>query len=360
MLAAVLAATSVLLAGPISGVLARARWTRRAPRGALVLWQAVCLSAGICLVGAGFTVALAPYGPNMATAGWAWLGDLIRGHPLARMTGPGIMAGTLAAAAALILFGVLIRSVVLAVRRRHAHRMVLDLLTGHRAVDAAARDAAARDAAARDAAARDAAARDAAARPEGDTGPCAVPRAAAARVVDELLADVRILDHPTAVAYTLPGWHSRVVLSAGMLNLLARAELVAVIDHERAHVRSRHDLLVLPFQAWATALGWLPGVRAAAAAVAELTEMLADDWAGRRSSPSILARALATVALAGVPADSGVVGYQTPAVAGRSVAARVMRLLHPDPLPFLQLAWAHLAAALLVALPVGVLLLGWR
>ena len=334
-LAAVLATTSVLLAGPISGVLARARWTRRAPRAALVLWQALCLSAGICLVGAGFTVALEPYGSNMAAAGWAWLGDLGRGHPLSRMTGAGIVAGTLATSAALILFGVLIRSVVLAVRRRRAHRLLLDLLTGDRVVDPAT-----------------AAGADASDRPP-------TPRAAAASVLDELLADVRILDHPTAVAYTLPGWHSRVVLSAGMLNLLARAELVAVIDHERAHVRSRHDLLVLPFQAWGTTLGWLPGVRAAAAAVAELTEMLADDWAGRRSSPSTLARALATVALAGVPADSGVVGYQTPAVAGRSVAARVMRLLHPDPLPFLQLAWAHLAAALLLALPIGALLLGW-
>ena len=335
-LAAVLAAASVLLAGPISGVLARARWTRRAPRAALVLWQAVCLSAGICLVGAGFTVALSPYGDNMATAGWTWLGDLTTGHPLARMTGAGIVAGTLASAAALILFGVLIRSVVLAVRRRRAHRMLLDLLTGSRAADLAAEPVA---------------------EPAPDRPPA--PRAAAAAVVDELLADVRILDHPTAVAYTLPGWHSRVVLSAGMLNLLARAELVAVIDHERAHVRSRHDLLVLPFQAWGTTLGWLPGVRAAAAAVAELTEMLADDWAGRRSSPSTLARALATVALAGVPADSGVVGYQTPAVAGRSVAARVMRLLHPHPLPLLQLAWAHLAAVLLLVLPLGALLLGW-
>ena len=317
-LAAGLAAASVLLAAPISAVLARAGWTRRAPRAALVLWQALCLSAGICLVGAGFVLALAPYGRNIAAAGWAWLRRVLDGHPLAEMTGPGIMAGTLATSAALILFGVLLRSMVVAVRRRRAHRLVLDLLTGNQ------------------------------------------PPTPADALVDDVLVDVRILDHPTAVAYTLPGWHSRVVLSAGMLDLLARAELVAVIDHERAHVRSRHDLLVLPFQAWGTALGWLPGVRAAAAAVAELTEMLADDWAGRRSSPSTLARALATVALAGVPADSGVVGYQTPAVAGRSVAARVMRLLHPDPLPFLQIVWAHVAAALLIVVPIGALLVGWK
>ncbi len=133
-----------------------------------------------------------------------------------------------------------------------------------------------------------------------------------------------------------------------------------MIDHEKAHVRSRHDLLVLPFQAWGTALGWLPGVRAAAESVAELTEMLADDWAARRSTSATLARALAVVALAGVPAGSGVVGSQTPAVAGRSVAARVSRLLHPYPLPLWQLTCVYVAAALLLVIPAVAVVVGWR
>jgi Zn-dependent protease with chaperone function len=245
------------------------------------------------------------------------------------MTGGGIVAGTLATAAALILFGVLIRSVLLTVRRRRAHRMLLDLLTADRLHRGGAMVGSHASVTARDA------------------------------EIGDLLDDVRILDHSTAVAYTLPGWHSRVVLSAGMLDLLCRAELVAVIDHEKAHVRSRHDLLVLPFQAWATALGWLPGVRAAGGSVAELTEMLADDWAVRRSEPATLARALATVALAGVPAGSGVAGSQTPAVAGRSVAARVNRLLQPHPLPLWQLTCVYVAAALLLVLPAAVLEIGW-
>ncbi len=316
-LAAALAMTSVLLAAPVSALLARAGWMRRAPRASLVLWQAVCLAAGLTMIGAGLVLALEPLGDNIFGAFQDWLSTLSAGHPLAGMTGDGIVAGTLAAAAALILFGVLIRSILLTARRRRAHRMVLDLLTTDR-------------------------------RP-----------VAAARGLD-LLADVRILDHSTAVAYTLPGWHSRVVLSAGLLDLLDRAQLVAVIDHEKAHVRSRHDLLVLPFQAWGTALGWLPGVRAAAESVAELTEMLADDWAVRRSTPATLAKALATVALAGVPAGSGVVGSQTPAVAGRSVATRVNRLLHPHPLPLLQLTCIYVVAALLLALPAVALFVSWR
>ncbi|WP_172832282.1 M56 family metallopeptidase [Nakamurella panacisegetis] len=320
-LAGGLAVASLVLASPVSALLAKASWTRRAPRAALVLWQSVCLSAGLCLIGAGFVIALEPLGHNIFDASAAWFGRLWSGRALVGMTGHGIITGTLSTAAALILFGVLIRSTVLTVRRRGAHRLLLDLLTGDRGPDPSG------------------------ARP----GP----------EIDDLLSDVRILDHASAVAYTLPGWHSRVVLSAGMVNLLARAELVAVIDHEKAHVRSRHDLLVLPFQAWGTAVGWLPGVRAAADSVAELTEMLADDWAASRSSPSTLAKALATVALAGVSRNAGVAGSQTPAVASRSVAARVERLRHPRPLSTWALTCVYVVALLLLAVPALSLTVGW-
>lgn len=333
-LAAGLAITSVLLAAPVSAMLAGAGWMQRAPRAALVLWQAVCLAAGLCMIGAGLVLALEPLGDNIFDALGEWLPSLGGGHPLARMTGDGIVSGTLAAAAALILFGVLIRSIVLTVRRRRAHRMLLDLLTAGRSGLGPPQRA------------HDSRTTQPSGGDDADVG--------------DLLRDVRILDHSTAVAYTLPGWHSRIVLSAGLVDLLSRAELVAVIDHEKAHVRSRHDVLVLPFQAWATALGWLPGVRAAAGSVAELTEMLADDWAARRSTSATLARALAVVALAGVPAGSGVVGSQTPAVAGRSVAARVSRLLHPYPLPLWRLSCVYVAAALLLVIPAVAVVVGWR
>jgi hypothetical protein len=305
-----------------------------------VLWQSVCLSAGLCLVGAGLVLALQPLGSNVFAALSAWFPQLRSGHPLARMTGHGIVAGTVSMLVALILFGVLIRSAVLTAHRRRAHRMVLDLLTSDRRTGATTMQTEqVGSSALRDGTAR---------------------TVAPDRGVADLLADVRILDHSTAVAYTLPGWHSRIVLSVGMLDLLSRAELAAVIDHERAHVRSRHDLLVLPFQAWSTAVGWIPGVRAAGRSVAELTEMLADDWATRRSAPAVLAKALAVVALAGVPTESGVAGSQTPAVAGRAVSTRVERLLRPAPLPTVRLICIYAAAAVLLALPVVPLILGWK
>ena len=42
---------------------------------------------------------------------------------------------------------------------------------------------------------------------------------------------------------------SRIVVSVGALELLGRGELAAVLAHERAHLRERHDLVLLPFTA---------------------------------------------------------------------------------------------------------------
>ena len=58
-----------------------------------------------------------------------------------------------------------------------------------------------------------------------------------------------VVDYPTAAAYCLPGLRSAIVISAGTLDLLDSAELAAVLAHERAHLRERHDLVLLPFVA---------------------------------------------------------------------------------------------------------------
>ncbi len=235
--------------------------------------------------------------------------------------------GLLAVAIATALLVVLIRCLYLAMRRRRTHRSLIDLLSR----------------------------RD--------------PEAANSA----LLSDVRVLDHASAVAYSVPGWHSRVVLSAGLLDLLTLPELAAVLEHERAHLRSRHDLLILPFQAWAASLGPVPGVQMARTAVAGLAEMLADDLAVRRARPAVLASALAKVTLASTPARgaaspgpdpgadlSGATATGSGAVAVATMTGRVRRLLDPEPLPQAATIGVYLLAALLVIVPDVLLLIGWR
>ena len=91
-----------------------------------------------------------------------------------------------------------------------------------------------------------------------------------------------VVDHPAAAAYCVPGLRSAIVISAGTLDLLDQAELAAVLAHERAHLRARHDLVLLPFTALLRAFRWSAVAREANRQVALLVEMLADDRARRQ------------------------------------------------------------------------------
>ena len=108
-----------------------------------------------------------------------------------------------------------------------------------------------------------------------------------------------ILDAATPVAYCLPaGFSSITVLSRGLLDRLPPAELAAVIAHERAHLTQRHDIVLVAFRAWHSALPWFPIAARAAEEVAVLVELLADDGARRTTPDHVLARAIATVSTA--------------------------------------------------------------
>ncbi len=108
-----------------------------------------------------------------------------------------------------------------------------------------------------------------------------------------------MVDHPAAAAYCVPGLRSQIVISAGTLDLLDQAELAAVLAHERAHLRARHDLVLLPFCALGRAFPRSRLVRRAHATVALLVEMLADDQALRQRPARELATALLRVGASG-------------------------------------------------------------
>ena len=137
-------------------------------------------------------------------------------------------------------------------------------------------------------------------------------------------AQTRVLDDAAPVAYCLPrGVGSLTVLSQGLLDRLSPDELSAVIAHERAHVEQRHDLLLLAFRAWRSALPWFPIAVRAEAEVAVLVEILADNRARQSTSDQVLARAILTVADA---RGDGVIDIENRRRSGRS-ADRVRRLI---------------------------------
>jgi Zn-dependent protease with chaperone function len=129
---------------------------------------------------------------------------------------------------------------------------------------------------------------------------------------------VRVLAHPEPIAYCVPGARPRIVVTDGAIAALSARELAAVLAHERAHARGRHELVIQPFVAWESALPFLGPARRSTAAVAELVEMLADDAAVAATSATDLAWALAQVGAGRAPGGTD--------ATGSSVVRRVRRL----------------------------------
>jgi len=160
----------------------------------------------------------------------------------------------------------------------------------------------------------------------------------------------RVLDHPLPVAYCLPGLRSRLVLSAGVLDTLDPHQVRAVLAHEQAHLRERHDLVVLPFVAWGATAPFVRGMVCAQLAVAALIEMRADDVATARTCVAELNGALKTM------------GGAAPAAALSSFTAALDHRLHritspPAPLPRAVRLLVRLLAVTTVGLPTALLLL---
>src|SRR5438270_13523873 len=106
--AAACAVVAAPLAWPVPDALCAARWTRRSPRAAIVLWQLVGLVGGLSAVSALLLVGLAPLGRDLA--------------------GVNLIALVLAALLFSWLFGVLAISAVRIERHLRRQRTVVDLL----------------------------------------------------------------------------------------------------------------------------------------------------------------------------------------------------------------------------------------
>lgn len=292
----VLGCLAVLLAGPAPRLLARVPRTRRTPRAAMLLWQSVALAAVLAALGAGVSLA----------TDRAWQRD----------PGPG---ETFVAVAALVVTGLVLARLLLS-----GHRVgtrLRSLRRHHRAqVDLVAR-------------------RD---RDRARTGG----------------RSVLVLDHDLPVAYCVPGMSgARVVVSAGAVGRLSDVELDAVLAHERAHLRARHDLVLEAFSAVHQAFPRWVSSAAALAEVRLLVEVLADRAAVRAVDRQALGRAL--VELAGSRAAGPGAGVTLGSgVAGVDLVTRVRLLADRGP-HRVQAGLLIATAAALLALPTGFVVAPW-
>jgi Zn-dependent protease with chaperone function len=134
--------------------------------------------------------------------------------------------------------------------------------------------------------------------------------------------DLCVLDHPVPVVYCVPSRTRPIVASSGALDQLDEAQLQAVLDHERAHLRQRHHLLLTVVDALAAALAWLPAFRTARHTLPLLLEMTADEIAARNWGRETVATALRKLTV--LPSPVG--GLAAGATDGSQLGQRLARL----------------------------------
>ena len=294
MTALLLGAIGLTLSLVVPGVLADARWPDRAPAAAIALWQAITLAAVLSALG---VVLAAPEELTRAAGS---------GKPVAAAA----LIGALAVAALIVcrllisLHGVTRRSRA----RRARHRLLVDLLDR------------------------------------------AEHRAEHRETLD--VGNLRVLEGSLPLAYCVPGRQARVVLSDGVLKVLGRDEVAAVIAHEQAHLRQRHEVVMESFTAFYRAVPAPLRSRRPLDAVHLLVEMVADDAAIRRTGPGPLRAALERLTDA-VPLAEDVVPE------GDARRRRSARLADPHRPSRILTTVVMLAALALLVLPTVILVVPW-
>lgn len=171
----------------------------------------------------------------------------------------------------------------------------------------------------------------------------------------DLLADdrdgVRVLDHEAPTAYCLPGLRSRVVVSRGAVTSLSAVELEAVLAHERAHLRARHDLVLEAFTVLQQAFPAVVTSRSALDEVRLLVEVLADRAARRHYGARPLITAFGALTDTAAP-------QATLAASGLGLRAR-LDLLLDERHHRLQAAGVVAAAIGVLVLPTLLVVLPW-
>jgi Zn-dependent protease with chaperone function len=291
-IALVLVAYGLALAVLAPRLLTRS-WTPRAPRLAIVAWQAICTAVLASAVLAGLALAV----PTVSVSGG--LADLLRSCVMALRAQYATPGGVAVSATGAVL------ALVVAVRVAWCLTVAL----------AAARRERARHA-----------------------------RALTLVGAQKREGSLTVVQDERPAAYCLPGRRHRIVLTSAALVALEPAALHAVIAHEQAHIRQRHHLALALADALANAFPRLPLFAGGRREIRSLVELAADDAACAHADPLALAEGLLSVAGAPAPAVA--------LAAGGDAAARIRRLIagrRPLPRPVARLGL--LTAAFTLALP---------
>lgn len=106
---------------------------------------------------------------------------------------------------------------------------------------------------------------------------------------------MRILDNPLLFCAQIGFWQPQLVVSKGLIKLLPKEHLEAVLAHEQAHLFYR-DTFWFFWLGWLRKITfWLPNTELLWQEILTLREIRADSWAAQKVDPLVLAEALLKV-----------------------------------------------------------------
>lgn len=137
--------------------------------------------------------------------------------------------------------------------------------------------------------------------------------------------EVSVIDSERVLALTFALRDGGIVLSAGAIRSLEHDELVAVLEHEDAHLRQRHHLISSVVDGIAAYLRWVPLVAAVAEAIPHYLEIAADNHARQAVGTPALVGALLKMA----KRPLGTSPHSHPAALHAAGPERIRQLVRP-------------------------------
>ncbi|WP_256757891.1 M56 family metallopeptidase [Cohnella sp. WQ 127256] len=140
--------------------------------------------------------------------------------------------------------------------------------------------------------------------------------------------DLIVIDHNQSMAFTLGFRNPLIVLSSGLVELLDRDELEAVIEHEAFHKNNHDSMKIFILQVISRALWFIPLTKWSYQNCTIMSELLADEYAIRKTG-SELGLSSALLKLIKVSFTNQAAPAMTH-FAEVSVNFRLQQLLHPQ------------------------------
>lgn len=167
--------------------------------------------------------------------------------------------------------------------------------------------------------------------------------------------DLVVLPIDDVVAISISGTTQQVVVSRGLCSLLPPAQLAGVLRHEAAHLRFRHQRLLIFAVAIDRSFGFMPPVASSTYALRTALERWADESAAGAESESRRSLRQALLAVAQVRLDSAVCAFSC----GGTVVERLSALERDPPRPSVLPHTLVYAPGLIVGVGLAMSVAGW-